>query len=239
MLVAAGAFFVALGAATTPAQQATEPFDQLIVNGRIVDGSGNAWFYGDVGIRGDRIARIAPPGRLADTGALQTIDATGLVVAPGFIDIQSHSRFAFLQGDGRVISKITQGITTEIMGEGTTNAPGRDFRGPRAFNEWLEAMQAHGASPNFGSFLGATSVRTWVKGQTQGAPNDAELSQMRISVRNAMLDGAFGVASALIYPPGNFATTEELIEMAAAMAAYGGVYITLLGPAPTANTRPA
>ncbi len=224
-MVAAGMFLVALGAVAAPAQQAA-PFDLLIVNGRIVDGSGNGWFYGDVGIRDDRISRIAPPGQLSDVGALETIDATGLVVAPGFIDIQSHSRFAFLEGDGRVISKITQGITTEIMGEGTTNAPGRDFRGPRAFNEWLEAMQAHGTSPNFGSFLGATSVRTWVKGQAQGAPNDAELDQMRIIVRNAMLDGAFGIASALIYPPGNFATTAELIEMGAAMAPYGGVYIT-------------
>ena len=225
-LVAAGTFFVVLGAVLAPAQQAPEPFDVLIINGRVVDGSGNAWFYGDVGIRGDRIARIGPPGQLTGSGALETIDATGRVVAPGFIDIQSHSRFAFLEGDGRVVSKITQGITTEIMGEGTTNAPGRDFRGPRAFKEWLEAMQAHGASPNFGSFLGATSVRTWVKGQAQGAPNDAELDQMRIIVRNAMLDGAFGIASALIYPPGNFATTAELIEIAAAMAPYGGVYIT-------------
>jgi len=200
----------------------------LIVNGRIVDGSGNAWFHGDLGIRDDRIARITPPGLLAGATATETIDATGLVVAPGFIDIQSHSRFQFLAGDGRVVSKITQGITTEIMGEGTSNAPGPRFKGPRAFDEWLQAMQEHGASPNFGSFLGATSVRTWVKGQAQGEPDAAEISQMRAIVRNAMQDGAFGIATALIYPPGNFATTEELIEMADAMAPYGGVYITHL-----------
>ena len=225
-LLVACAATVALPAPSTAQQEAAQPYDVLIQNGRLVDGSGNAFVYADVAIRGDRIAKIAPAGQLAGDQALDTVDATGLVVAPGFIDIQSHSRPAFLSGDGRVVSKITQGITTEILGEGSTNAPGPRFQGPRAFDEWLEAMREHGASPNFGSFLGATSVRTWVKGQAQGAPNDQELEQMRIIVRNAMLDGAFGIASALIYPPGNFATTEELIEMAEAMAPYGGVYIT-------------
>jgi dihydroorotase/N-acyl-D-amino-acid deacylase len=210
-------------AAGLPQAQA---YELLIVNGRIVDGTGNAWFYGDVAIAGDRIVRITPPGGLSGATSTTTIDATGLVVAPGFIDIQSHSRSQFLTGDGRVVSKITQGITTEIMGEGTTNAPGADFRGPRAFDAWLRAMQEHGASPNFGSFLGATSVRRWVKGEAQGAPDAAELDQMRAIVRNAMEDGALGIASALVYPPGNFATTEELIAMAAAMAPAGGVYIT-------------
>jgi dihydroorotase/N-acyl-D-amino-acid deacylase len=97
---------------------AQEPFDVVILNGRIVDGTGNAWFYGDVALRGDRIARIAAAGQLRDAPAATQIDARGLVVAPGFIDIQSHSRGAFLTGDGRVVSKITQGITTEILGEG-------------------------------------------------------------------------------------------------------------------------
>ena len=98
-------------------------FDVIIENGRLVDGTGAAWFYGDIAIQGDRIARIAPRGLLRDLPARHRVDATGLVVAPGFIDIQSHSRGAFLSGDGRVVSKITQGITTEIMGEGSTNAP--------------------------------------------------------------------------------------------------------------------
>ncbi|MHB1168737.1 MAG: hypothetical protein ACYC28_05585, partial [Longimicrobiales bacterium] len=99
------------------------PFDVVITNGRIVDGTGAAWYYGDIGIRGDRIARIAPRGALTNATAAERIDANGLVVSPGFVDIQSHSRGNFLDGgDGRVVSKITQGITTEIMGEGSTNA---------------------------------------------------------------------------------------------------------------------
>lgn len=237
-----------LAATGTPAAKAgdsDEPYDVVISNARVIDGTGNPWFYGDVATRGDRIAGITPPGQLREAPARQRIDAHGLVVAPGFIDIQSHSRSAFLTGDGRVISKVTQGITTEILGEGWTNAPAnettlelsgllepeaveraREFAGPHTFNKWLEAMQQHGASANFGSFLGATTVRMYVKGMAQGAPSAEELETMRQLVRNAMEDGAFGIASALIYPPGNFATTDELIEMAQAMAPYGGVYIT-------------
>jgi len=229
-LIATG-FLLALCAAagaTTPQQDAAAPFDLLIADGRLVDGTGNAWTYADVGIRDDRIARIAPAGMLAGAAAAETIDAAGKIVAPGFIDIQSHSRYQFLEGDGRVVSKITQGITTEIMGEGTSNAPGADFRGARAFDQWLTAMQEHGASPNFGSFLGGSSVRRWVMGEAQGAPDTEQLAQMRALVRNAMRDGAFGVATALVYPPGNFATTEELIAMAREMAPDGGLYISHL-----------
>ena len=227
------------------AQETEAAYDVIISGGRVVDGTGSAWFYGDVAIRGDRIARITPAGLLRKATARERIDARGLVLAPGFIDIQSHSRGSFLSGDGRVISKVTQGITTEILGEGWTNAPANDrtlsiagsadpetqhltdtFRGPRGFTHWLEAMQEHGASANFGSFLGAATVRMYVKGMAQGAASEAELEDMRALVRNAMEDGAFGLATALIYPPGSFAATGELIEMSKAMASYGGVYIT-------------
>jgi dihydroorotase/N-acyl-D-amino-acid deacylase len=125
-----------------------------------------------------------------------------------------------------VISKITQGVTTEILGEGSTNAPSKEFNGPRGFNAWLEAMQQHGTTPNVGSFLGATTVRMYVKGMAEGPASADELRQMRALVRNAMEDGAFGLATALIYPPASFASTVELIEIAKAMASYGGVYIT-------------
>ncbi|MBI1789771.1 MAG: D-aminoacylase [Acidobacteria bacterium] len=224
---------------------AQAPYDMILSGGRVVDGTGNSWFYGDVAIRGDRIARIAPPGVLRQAPAKGRLDIAGMVVAPGFIGIQSHSRQPFLGGDGRVISKVTQGITTEILGEGWTNAPanertlageqqsGRhptagseDFTGPRGFDRWLRAMERNGASANFGSFLGATTVRMYVKGMEQGAPSPAEIDTMQTLVRQAMEDGAFGVASALIYPPGEYATTAELIEMAKAMGPLGGVYIT-------------
>jgi len=220
-------------------------YDVLIRSGRIVDGSGNPWFYGDVGIRADRIARITPAGRLKDAKAEHQIDAKGLVVAPGFIDIQSQSRDALLDEDGRVISKVTQGVTTEILGEGWTNAPANErtraiskgfnpsgskeateFPGPHGFDQWLEAMRRHGGSVNFGSFVGSATVRAYIKGMAQGPPTPAELETMRGLVRSAMEDGAFGLASALIYPPDNFVGTEELIELAKVMAPFGGVYIS-------------
>ena len=217
----------------------------MITGGRIVDGTGNPWFFGDVAIEGDRIARITPPGGLARAPAKERLDASGKVVSPGFIDIQAQSVYQFTLGDGRVVSSVTQGITTAIMGEGDTPAPLNDkriaamkppdsiwkpvatkFQGARGFNAWLETMQQHGMSQNAGSFLGAASVRVYAKGEAEGPPTPAELDTMRAVVRHAMEDGAFGMASALIYPPGNFATTEELIEEAKAMALLGGVYIT-------------
>ena len=232
--------------APTPAGSPPSSYETVITGGRIVDGTGNAWFYGDVGISGGRIARITPAGMLSRVPAQRRIDARGLVVAPGVIDIQAHSEEQLLAGDSRVVGMITQGVTTMIMGEGetpgqmsaamftdylksgdTTLAPLlRTFIGPRGFGEWLRAMERHTASVNFGSFLGAGGVRQYAKNMAQGAPTPAELDTMRTVVRQAMRDGAFGVASALIYPPGNYASTEELIEQAKTMAPYGGVYIT-------------
>lgn len=221
-------------------------YDTVILGGKVVDGTGNAWYYGDVGIVGDRIARITPAGMLRSAPAQRRIDARGLVVAPGVIDIQAHSEEELLYGDSRVIGMITQGVTTMIMGEGDT--PGqmsagmfarylqgtdtshaalyRTFIGPRGFGEWLRAMERHTASVNFGSFVGAGGVRDYAKGMTQGAPTPADLDTMRLVVREAMIDGAFGLGSALIYPPGNYASTEELIEQAKVMAPFGGLYIT-------------
>jgi dihydroorotase/N-acyl-D-amino-acid deacylase len=231
--------FTACGPSQAPSG---DELDVVLLGGRIVDGTGAAWFYGDLGVRGGRIARITPRGLLAEAPARERIDAAGLVVAPGFIDIQSHSRRPFLSGDSRVVSKVTQGITTEILGEGGTNAPANEktralagadqegfresFAAERGFDAWLRAMEERGVSANVGSFLGATTVRVYAKGEQMGASSSEELEVMRRVTREAMEDGAFGVASALIYPPGNFASTEELVEIAKAMAPYGGVYIT-------------
>ena len=228
----------------TPSTAAPRPesqFDLVLENGHVVDGTGAAWFLGDVAISGDRIARIGAAGSLRRFPAKQRIDVRGLVVAPGFIDIQSGTSFL---GDSRSVSKVTQGVTTEILGEGGTPAPTNEktaaggqfatggpqgtgaYPGSHGFKAWLDAMQAHGTSPNVGSFIGAATVRVYAKGQAQGTPNAAELDTMRAVVRRAMEDGAFGIGSALIYPPGNYATTDELVEMAKAMSPYGGIYIT-------------
>jgi dihydroorotase/N-acyl-D-amino-acid deacylase len=244
-LLAAGVAGCAAASSGKPgsASPAEAPYDVVIVNGKIVDGSGNAWFYGDVGIRGDRIAAIARRGAFGNAPARQRIDAAGMVVAPGFIDIQSGG--PYLTGDGRDVGKLTQGVTTEIMGEAYTGAPiseltladlaaqgpgavasAQRFTGVHGFDAWLRAMQAHGISPNVGSFVGASTLREYAMGMHMGAATGAPLDSMRVAMRHAMEDGAFGLGSALIYPPGNFAGTDELIEIAKAMAPYGGIYIT-------------
>ena len=232
---------------TAPPSPRDGSYDVVIENGRIVDGTGNPWIHGDVGIVGDRIVAVTQPGVLRNSPTKSRVDAHGQIVAPGFIDIQAHSWDALLYRDGRVVSKVTQGVTSEILGEATTPAPSNPsvdsvvsiadmppervtlqhtFTGPRGFGAWLDAMGRHANSVNVGSYLGATTVRAYAMGQATGAAGPAQLDSMRAVVANAMRDGAFGISSALIYPPGSFASTRELIEMAKAMAPYHGGYIT-------------
>ncbi len=218
-------------------------YDVVITNGRIVDGTGNAWFWGDIAVRDGRIARITPRGLLAATQAARRIDAAGQVVAPGFIDIQAQSYDNFMTGDGRALSMVTQGITTAILGEGNTPAPvsekmlaaltdtaGRrlasHFTGPHGFSAWLDFMVARGVSENIGSFVGSGTVRAYSKGESLTPLTAAERDTVYAMVGRVMQDGAFGIASALQYPVDNFNTTDDLVWAAQAMAPYGGLYIT-------------
>ena len=220
-------------------------YDVVIEHGHIVDGTGAAWFEGDLAIKGDRIVAVTRAGRLREARARERVDARGQVVAPGFIDIQSGSVLPFTTGDGRVVGKITQGITTEIMGEGDTPAPvsqkalsdldpadtlalrlAKRYTGTRSFDRWLRDMQTHGMSANAGSFVGAGTLRQYGMAQAQGPAGPAALDSMKQALVQSMKDGAFGMASALIYPPGNYANTAELVALAQAMSPLGGVYIT-------------
>ena len=224
----------------------TAGIDVLIRGARVVDGTGNPWRYDDVALSGDRVLDIAPPGSIPAEGAREVVDASGMVVCPGFIDIQSHS-IVPLMIDGRCLSKLTQGVTTEVMGEAWTPAPfggkiadplppnifgdrapewRERVRGWSRFRHWLEAMVERGVSPNIGSFLGAGTLREYAKGMQMGPPTPEEMGTMRRVMEEAMQDGAFGVSYALIYPPDAYASTDEIVEVCNVVARYNGVYIT-------------
>lgn len=226
----------------------TDTITVLITNARVVDGTGNPWFWGDLAIGGDAVAAVAPRGVLQPGPETEVVDAGGLVVCPGFIDIQSHSILP-LMIDGRCLSKITQGVTTEIMGEGWTPAPyGGQIKDPMEhsffaqkvpdwhkkmytwtrFRDWLEAMVEAGVSPNVGSFLGGGTLRQYAMGMSMAKPDGDQLATMRQVMADAMEDGAFGVSYALIYPPDTFADTDEIVEICKVVARHNGVYITHL-----------
>jgi N-acyl-D-amino-acid deacylase len=219
-------------------QSVVQPaYDVIIRNGRIIDGSGNPWVSGDIGIKGDRITKI---GNLGGASAKRVIDARGLVVAPGFIDMLGQSEMALLI-DNRGLSKLSQGITTEITGEGGSIAPQDDLTladlQPEldhfhlkvdwtTLDGYFSRLQSNGMPINLGTYVGSAQVRQAVLGDIDRPPNADELEKMKEFVAQAMQQGAFGISTALIYPPGHYAKTEELIELAKVASQYGGLYAT-------------
>ncbi|HEY2431271.1 MAG TPA: D-aminoacylase [Vicinamibacterales bacterium] len=223
-----------------PAASALQsPFDVLIVHGHVVDGTGSPWYAADIGIRGGRIAAI---GHLAGLPAAQTIDAGGRVVAPGFIDLLGQSELTVLV-EPTLPSKIFQGITTEITGEGGSVAPldaaivaadkvTYDHFGIvpdwRNHAQYFARVEKQGLGINMAHYVGATQVRRMVLGDADRQPTPADLDRMRALVREAMEQGAVGVSTSLQYAPAPYAKTEELIALASEAAKYGGVYATHL-----------
>jgi dihydroorotase/N-acyl-D-amino-acid deacylase len=212
-------------------------YDLIIRNGHVIDGSGSPWYAADVAVKDGRIAAI---GRLGDANATRLIDARGLIVAPGFIDMLGQSELTLLV-DPRAPSKIFQGITTEVTGEGESVAPLNEamMKENRStyeryqlkvdwhtLAEYFALLEKQGIGINFATYIGATSVREMVVSYRDRAPTRDELRRMQDLVGEGMREGAVGVSSALEYPPAPYASTEELIALAAAAARYGGIYAT-------------
>jgi N-acyl-D-amino-acid deacylase len=213
------------------------PFDTVILNGHVIDGSGSPWYAADIGIRDGRIAAI---GHLATARAHHRIDAHGQIVAPGFIDMLGQSEYTILV-DPRLPSKIYQGITTEITGEGGSAAPvmgaaRSDLQNDLSqfglnldwtdFRSYFARLERQGIGINIGSYVGATSVRKAVIGNTDRPPTPQELIRMQGLVRDAMRQGALGLSSSLEYAPAPYASTAELIALAKIAANEGGIYAT-------------
>ncbi len=218
-----------------PARPQGEPVDLLIRNGRIVDGSGNPWYFGSVAVRGDRIVAV---GRLGELPARRVLDAHGWVVAPGFIDLHTHSDYTLLV-DGNAESKIRQGVTTEILGESASAGP---VLGPaleprqrelqtmglkldwRTLGEYFQRLERQGIAVNVASYVASGQLWMDVLGNHNRRPTPAEMQQMEQLAEQAMREGALGLSSGLIYPPDRYFTTDELIRLARVAARYGGIY---------------
>jgi N-acyl-D-aspartate/D-glutamate deacylase len=209
-----------------------EPYDLVIRGGRVVDGTGNPWRLGDVAIRGDRIVAL---GRIPAAETKKEIDARGLVVAPGFIDMHSHSDFLLLE-DGNAPSKIRQGVTTEVLGEGSSAGP---YRGPMRAAEpdgrstrfatlasYLDTVQRSGIAVNVASYVGLDNLWQSVMGRSFDRPTPEQLAAMQQLLDESLRDGAFGLSTMLAMPPGSLATTEDLVELCQVVARHGGIYST-------------
>ena len=219
---------------------ASQDIDLLIRGGRIVDGTGNPSFLGDVAIRGNRIIAM---GQLRSTGAKHMIDARGMTVVPGFIDMHNHSDYTLIV-DGNAQSMVRQGVTSMILGEGESAAdqggkqtasarrvlPGGGSPGWSDFTGYFARLLRQGISTNVGSYVGSSQIWTYVRGEQAGPPTAAELDQMRALVQQAMEQGALGVSSSSSGPPGSWIDTDTLVAMCKAAAPYGGSYPTTCEP---------
>ncbi|MDA1163751.1 MAG: D-aminoacylase [Planctomycetota bacterium] len=200
---------------------ADDPFDVLIRSGQIVDGTGNPWFHADVAIRADRIVAI---GKLVDATAKTVIDARGKVVAPGFIDIHSHSDLLLLE-DGNAPSKIRQGVTTEVLGEGSSAGPSRTGRFKR-LGDYFDEIERADVAVNVASYVGLNNVWQGVMGSSFDRPTSDQITQMKVILDEAMSDGACGLSSMLAMPPGSLTTTDDIVDLCSVVARHGGIYST-------------
>ena len=234
------ALVVAIGSLapfSTAQRTGTDPFDLVFVGGRVVDGTGAPWFEADVGVRRGKIAAV---GKLLGAPSRRTVSAAGLVLAPGFIDLLGQSEYNILV-DPRAASKVMQGITTEVTGEGESIAPLNDqllkenedvYRRYgvrpdwRTLGEYFASLERRGIGINLGTFVGTGTARSIVIGRDNRPATPAELTRMETVVDQAMQDGALGVSSSLQYIPNIYATTEELIALSKVAARYGGSYFT-------------
>jgi len=236
MLIAVFALLIGAGIPSS-SQTPTLAFDVVIANGHIIDGTGSPWYSGDVGIRDGKIAAI---GNLTSFARKRTIDAAGKVVAPGFIDMLGQSELTILV-DPRLPSKIYQGITTEITGEGGSAAPLNDAiimadrpdydhykitPDWRTFRQYFARLEKQGMGINLASYVGATQVRRMVLGDDDKQPTPEQLDRMKALVRDAMKDGTVGVSTSLQYAPAPYAKTDELIALATEAGKFGGIYST-------------
>ena len=195
------------------AAQGVPAYDVVIRNGRVLDGAGNPWISADVAIRAGRIVRI---GRVVDTGRRE-IDATGMYVSPGFIDMMDQSG-GVLRRNGLAENKLRMGVTSSIGGEGGTPVP------VDSITAYFRRLEEQGISMNFGTYFSEAQARVAVLGNSARAPNAPELDSMRTIMASAMRQGVMGMTTALIYPPSSFASTDELVEVGRAAAEYGGIY---------------
>jgi N-acyl-D-aspartate/D-glutamate deacylase len=232
-----------VGGGQCPPYEATNPrppqdpdYDLIVRHGKVVDGTGNAWYHADMAVKGDKIVALgrALPGR-----AKQVIDASGLVVAPGFIDIHSHSDFLLLE-DGSAQSKIRQGVTTEVLGESSSAGPYQGQLMPRKatvrgnearwtnLGDYFKIVEQAGVSTNVASFVGLGNIWKSVMGNAHRRPSAAEFERMKALVEEAMKEGASGLSCALAMPPDSLATTDDLVELCKVVARYGGIFVVHL-----------